>query len=484
MKKLINIWTLALTVLFVVSCEPMEDSDYQLGGKPKTEDLKFTYTPTSAKPNIVILENTSDVAGVAVWELGDGSKAKGDSIVAQYPFKGNYTVKMTLYTSGGVSETISQTIAIAADDMSLLNTPMYTALTGGASNLAGKTWVFDQYHNGHFGIGPSDKPTAEWWNAKAEEKTESSMYFNEFTFTQVGVKMVWKNNGSVYSNGPGKNALAALGYTNSVVPGAGDFDIKYTPAAAYTFTLNEAAKTLTLSNDAFLGHYAGTSVYQIQTLNDTVMYLRVVSAVEPGNAWYYRFVPKEKNVKPVVIIPVKAVPLTEDFEAAKAKVTFSKEDMDALTSFGYYNPAPVPINSSSKVTLYQKSGGFWSNLFFIASGYKFDLTTQNKVKLKVYIPSYNDYTTDNNKAGDWVSNAKLDKKVAVKLQNNDLGGNAYTTQTEVSFSNLQTDKWLDLTFDFSNVKDRKDYDKIVIQIGGEGHSGKGIFFIDDFSFTE
>jgi hypothetical protein len=482
MKKILKLGAIALSLFFMVACEPFEDSDYSLGKAPVVEDLNFKATPSGDKPNVITFENTSDVDGLAIWDLGNGANAKGDVVTASFPFKGDYVIVMNLYTKGG-SNTISKTIKIAEDDMSLLNTPMYTALTGGASNLAGKTWVFDQFHNGHFGIGPSDKPTAEWWNAKAEEKTESSMYFNEFTFTQVGVKFVWKNNGSVYTNAPGKNALAALGYSNAVAPPAGDFDVKYNPASAYTFSLNENAKTLTLSNDAFLGHYAGTSVYQIQTLNDTVMYLRVVSGVEPGNAWYYRFVPKEKNIKPVIVIPVKAVPLTENFEGTP-KVAFSKEDMGALTNFGYLNPAPVPINSSSKVTLYQKSGGFWSNLFFTASGYKFDLTTQNKVKLKVYIPSYNDYTTDNNKAGDWVSNAKLDKKVAVKLQNNGLGGDAYTTQTEVSFSNLQTDKWLDLTFDFSNVKDRKDYDKIVIQIGGEGHSGTGIFFIDDFSFGE
>jgi hypothetical protein len=34
------------------------------------------------------------------------------------------------------------------------------------------------------------------------------------------------------------------------------------------------------------------------------------------------------------------------------------------------------------------------------------------------------------------------------------------------------------------VKDRKDYDKIVIQFGAEGHAAPGIFFFDDFYFGE
>ena len=41
---------------------------------------------------------------------------------------------------------------------------------------------------------------------------------------------------------------------------------------------------------------------------------------------------------------------------------------------------------------------------------------------------------------------------------------------------LATDKWIELEFDFSEVKDRQDYDRIVIQFGAEGHAASGIFF--------
>lgn len=480
MKKILGLGALAIFGFFAItSCVPQDKSEYSLGPAPKADQLDFSVTPTTEKPNIVEFANTSDISGVAVWDLGLGTASvKADETTGQYPFKGTYTVTMTLYTTGG-SASVSKTVTITDDDMSLLNTPMYNALTGGAANLAGKTWVFDQYHAGHFGVGPATAATPEWWSAAAEDKTQSSLYTQKFTFTQIGVKMVWTNNGYVYTNNAGRLALADLGYTNAVVPGAGDYDVEYAPKAAYTFTLNEAAGTLTLSDGAFFGHYAGTSTYQILTLNDTVLYVKCVSTVEPGNGWWYRLIPIEKNVKPVV--PKKAVPLSEDFEG-DAKVAFTLENMGALTKASYSNPAPVPINQSANVFLYQKSDNFYSNIFYVASGYKFDLTTQHIIKLKVFIPSYNDYTTDNAVAGDWIANAKLQKKVSVKLQNNDLGGNAWSTQTEIAYDNLDTDKWLDLTFDFTAVSDRTDYDKIVIQIGGEGHAGQGIFFLDDFSF--
>lgn len=296
--------------------------------------------------------------------------------------------------------------------------------------------------------------------------------------------MIWKNNGNVYSNENGRVALAAMGYPNSVVPGDGDFDITYAPKAAYTFTLKESANTLTLSDGAFFGHFAGTSTYEILKLTEDEMYLKCASTVESGNAWYYRLIPKEKNVKPVIIIPISAIPLSENFEGTTNTVDFTFEDMGSLANAHYYNPAPVPVNTSSKVFLYEKTTAFYSNIYFAANTYKFDLTEQNKITMKVYIPSYNDYLGTYDVAGSWISVNQLQHQVAVKLQDSSMGGNAWQSQTEVVKANLATDKWIELTFDFSSVKTRQDYDKIVIQFGAEGHAAPGIFFFDDFKFDK
>ena len=484
MKNIMKMGVMTLISIFVLfACSPQENSDYALGVIPTADQLDFSATPTTAKANVVEIKNTSKIVGVATWDFGNDAKGKGESATIAYPLKGTYNVVMTLYTAGG-SVSISKAITIANDDMSLLNTPMYNSLTGGASNLAGKTWVFDQFHDGHFGVGPAGDASPSWWSCPAEGKTKTCLYSQEFTFTQVGVKFVWKNNGSVYSNENGRVALAALGYATSVAPPDGDFDIAYAPKAAYTFALNETAKTITLSGSAFLGHYAGTSTYQILKITDDELYMKAASTVEAGNGWWYRLIPKEKNIKPIVIIPLKATPLSEDFESSTPKVSFTSEDMGTLTNSLYSNPAPLGVNTSGKVFLYQKSGGFYSNVSFTASGYKFDLAEQNKVTIKVFIPSYNDYTTSFATAGSWVSNDKLKSQVAVKLQDSSLAGNAYTTQTEIVKGDLAKDKWIDLTFDFSGVSTRLDYDKIVIQFGAEGHAAHGIFFFDDFNFKK
>ncbi len=483
MRKYRLISTIWVLTLLFIACEPQEMDDYNLGKIPTESDVNFSVTPKADQPNVVTFANTSGVAGIAVWDFGNGSKGKGQSVSAEYPFAGTYNVSMSLYSNGG-SATKQFSLVVAEDDLSLLEHPLYTALTGGADNLDGKTWVFDQYNRGHFGVGPVDDVAPVWWAAGPNDKLECSLYTNVFTFKQVGVELNWTNNGSVYTNGAGLSALAALGYTNSVVPPAGDFDVEYAPASSYNFSLNTTDSTLTLSNGAFLGHFTGSSTYEIISLTETEMYLKVRSVVESGNGWWYRFVPDTLNVAPPpVVLPLKEVPLFEDFEGEVFSVEFEGEAMGDLTSAGYQNPAPVPINSSSKVFLYQKKAGeFYSNISFVAGGYKFDLSEQNQITIKVYIPGYNDYTTENNVAGEWIANNVLQSSIAVKLQNDDLGGNAWQTQTEILMTGLENDKWLELTFDFSGVAEREDYNKILIQFGTEGHAGGGIFFFDDFAF--
>jgi hypothetical protein len=484
MKKLLYSTIIAcLALAGLTSCDPQESDDHSLGAQPQASQLAFTATPTSAKPNVIDFANTSSVPGVALWDLGNGSTAEGTTVQGKYPYAGTYTVTMTLYTSGG-SATISQEITVANDDATLLDTPWFNALTGGASAVNGKTWVFDQYHSGHFGVDDVNaypRSGGWWWSCPEEGKAGSSLYEQEFTFILDGTRLEWKNNGNIYTN---ENGMNALGHGGTLNPTVGDYDCPYTPASGLTFSLNEAAGTLTLSGGAFLGHYAGTSTYYIEKLTEDELWVYCKSTVEPGNAWWYHFVPKEKNVKPEVVITLKAPKYTEDFEGAEFKVPFEYEALSDKSG-SWANPAPVPINESDKVLLYQKKDGEkYSNVFFIepSANTKFDLTKGSKIRLKVYIPSYNDYTTVVNHESWAVST--LQKQVSVKLQNNDLGGNAYTTQAEIVKSGLVTDKWIELEFDFSAWADRQDFDKVVIQFGGEGHDAPGTFFLDDFYFGE
>ena len=299
MKKILNsILLLATAGALLFSCRPMDLDIHGLGPAPEESQLAFTSSPNATTPNIVVLKNTSSVAGVALWDLGNGTTMKGDEVTATYPFKGDYTVTMSLYTTGG-SATISKVISIAEDDYGLLDTPGFNALTGGADATDGKTWVFARYTYGHFGVGDINAAPEvngpAWWQCDPKGKEGCSLYDNEYTFIQKGTKLIWKNNGYIYTNENGMNHLGIAGEANAAV---GDFDVPYVPADNLTFSLDEDNMTLTLSGNAFFGFYTGDSVYRIMRLTEHEMYVWCGSAAEPGNAWYFILVPKDELAEP------------------------------------------------------------------------------------------------------------------------------------------------------------------------------------------
>ena len=490
-----------LSVLAMTSCDPQESDDHSLGvmGTISLEEITYTQTVSEKSNNEIIFTNTTNtkVPYSFVWDLDNGVTSKDEKVTAQYPEKGDYNVTLTVYTADGNAVSKIIPLHFDNDDFSLLDKPVYNKLTGGPADADGKTWVFDQYNNftkevaaavgkydpaiadikGHIGLGPVNSYGQNWWGAAPNDKAKWVLYDMKFTFIQSGLKMKIETAGKGY----GRWAIA------SGKPGAtqeGE-DVVFDYAGGdYNFSLDESGKfpKLTLTGDAFMGYYCGTQTYEVFYQTDEVMALCAVNEVEAQN-WVYIFCREDLNVgEPPIVKTPKAVVLSEDFEKETA-LSFVAQDMGKKSGI-VDNPAPVPVNESDKVYRYQKSDALYSNLSFTTKDYLFDLTTQNKIRLKVYIPSYNDYTKDNAVAGDWIANKKLLPQLAVKLQDSTKGDNAWETQTEIIQSDLETDKWLELEFDFSGVSARQDYDKIVIQFGAEGHAGSGIFFFDDFSFAE
>jgi len=500
MKNMIKQLSWMMLLLFTMAaCSPQEMDNYSLDGMTTvtSDQISFTQTPSAESDNVITFTNTTPVSGVytLVWDLGNGSSGKNNAITGSYPFAGEYTVVLTIYTPDGSSASKSVVVNIAEDDYALVDTPVYRNLTGGADDADGKTWVFDQYNNfaaevkaatgfninGHMGLGPQGSRGQDWWGAAANDKQSWEMYSSKFTFIQNGVQLLIEKQGD---EGYGRKASAESvgGYTVHALSGDDAF-FTYS-GGNYNFSIDEAGEypTITLSGNAFMGYYCGSQVYEVLYLTEEVMALRVNNTVESQD-WVFVYCLEELNVEPPAVVKVpKAIPLAEDFES-EPFLGFVQEDLGSVSGV-VDNPLPLPINTSDKVYRYWKSTGFYSNLSFTAPDYKFDLTAQNKVRVKVFIPSFNDYTTEYAVAGEWISNRKLKPQLAVKLQNSDMGGNAWQTQHEIVKADLEMNKWLELEFDFSGVATRTDYDKIVIQFGAEGHAGPGFFYFDDFAFAE
>lgn len=482
MKKILYtlLWFVCLQTV-ITACK---EDDPQLDPAPSSTDVTFTYDYDASNPNIVRFTNTSAIGFKPIWDFGNGVTSTSNEVTVPYPVEGDYTVKLTLLTSGGIANS-SQIVNIAETNPLMLDIPSYNMLTGGVDAANGKTWIIDKDTPGHLGVGPNGGTFPEWYSAPPLDKNNKNFYDDEMTFKLDGFAYTHVVNDFFYANG---------GY-GAILPGAvpetgvgSDFFAPWTPQpSTWTLTDNDdGTYGLTISNPEFIGYYHGATAYTIISLTNDEMHIKAVdpNGGDPCCTWYQRLIRKgfTRPVTPPEPLEYKIEDIEDNFQAAST-IAFVNDGGGSLAT-NYDNPAPVGLNTSSKVAMYVKANGAASQFanVQIRPNYKMDITTRNKFKLKVFIPSYNDYTTQGGEP--WQTYNTLQKQVALKLQNRDLGGNAYTTQAEVKFANLETDKWIELEFDFSAFSDRTDFDQLVIQIGGEAIHTGGIFFIDDLELLD
>ena len=262
-----------------VSCKKYEP---ELGDPPTVADSEFTVTPSSASPNVLELEAVNQTV-LCKWDFGNGTTAEGPKVTAEYPYAGDYTIKLTVFSKGG-SISATEEITIAEDDLSLLSNPIYELLTGGLSGSGSKTWYIDSTITGNMGVGPDPEsalgPVPEYWEASANEKPNTGLYNTRYTFSLTGFGFDMVTNGEVYV----QTALA--GNFPGSYENLGDYSAPYADQLGESWLLTEGEQnTITISNNAFIGFYTGTHTYRILELTDSTMSLQYGDQAG-GLFWY------------------------------------------------------------------------------------------------------------------------------------------------------------------------------------------------------
>lgn len=277
-----------LPFIFLAACVDDENLDE---APPTTEDARFSFAPSSQTANII--DFTADKEFFLMqWDLGNGSTAEGKTAQGIYPNAGTYTVTLTIFNNNG-SASFSTDVVIEQDDPTLVDSPIFNFLTGGAAQANGKTWVIDANRDGHFGVGPNPSQEGDfpqWYAAKALEKEGSGMYTDEYTFLLDNSRFIMETNGLVYLN-----VEQGSNFPEAFDPGVGDLSAPYTAPDNLTWSLQEPEDeypVLTISEGGFLGYFAGTRSYQIVNLEENEMFIRFVDGANEELAWYLRLVPK------------------------------------------------------------------------------------------------------------------------------------------------------------------------------------------------
>lgn len=165
---------------------------------------------------------------------------------------------------------------------------------------------------------------------------------------------------------------------------------------------------------------------------------------------------------------VSAIP-SEDFEGAGNITWNSATSGSNDAGFGVNfttvtNAYSSGINTSANIGRYEDTNAQYANMSFDVST-PFDLTTNNVVTVKVYVPT---------PGSAYSETAQLE----LKLQDKN-SGTPWETQAGVTQS-YSYDTWQTLTFDFSGSANISIFNRIVVQFNGENNYEGVVAYIDDF----
>ncbi|WP_026135713.1 hypothetical protein [Nafulsella turpanensis] len=457
-----------------VSCS--DKYEQELGPRPEGD---FTVTPIEGMPNTFLLSSNVEEAFRHKWftDPAIGWREGGPTDTAYFELAGTYDVKMIAMAPNGhvvaekniVVEENAPGVACAGDNLALL--------TGCEES---QTWVLDG--EGSLWIGPVDE-SQTWWSLPAADLEARACVLNdEFTFFEDGT-FIFENNGDFWvEEEAGAPHPADIGLEIGCNP-ADAWPEQYAAWNSGTHQFEVTEEELMVNGlGAFLGIYkVGGGVAAVAEPQESITYEIVELTAEKlvveytfgdgAGKWRFTFRPAdldpgEEPEEPEM--PLEENDIAVDFDGTST-ITEDQWLLDQVTAYEFpvANPDPDDVNPSANVFRYDRGTGMYENVQ-IHLDHKIDLTNRNKFSILVYFPSANDYTGD------------LAQTFAVKLQNRELGGDAWTTQEERKPEVEVLDEWVKLTFDFSDVTDRTDFDSIVLQPGGEGHTAPGTFYFDEF----
>ena len=190
MKKIISILTIAFAA---VGCTIDERPELPDG---RVSDLKIVVTPGEVQNTYLLRTNRTDVIGF--WDLGNGNTASGvNSVTAEYPFPGDYTISLKAYGDNGRTNDVSVKLSVTTENLFLLNDPMYTYIAGEIGG-EGKTWMLDAERQDHIGLFNPNNVSDRWWGVSPNGKAGCELYDDEATFilnSERGQAFGYVNNG-------------------------------------------------------------------------------------------------------------------------------------------------------------------------------------------------------------------------------------------------------------------------------------------------
>jgi hypothetical protein len=315
MRKFKNIYIILFSML--IAFTGCQENDYQFGEIVAPSNIVITAEIVGQDLNDPALAN------------GDGSgsvnfTAKGDNTISYvFYFNGiaeaspsgiytkrfskvgvnTYTVVVKANGKGGISSTKSLDVVVFSS-FSDVNAENFLS---GANVGDSKKWYWQADVDVHVGLGPvtDDYGNGEfayeaWWNGiKAWDAEKACMYDNEFAFTRTADGLTFEQTvGPAFVPGTYAGALGVAGdQCHDETVATSMFGLKQvsfgpsTSKAALEGSYNNEpyrGTTFDISDGGFMGWLVGSSKYDIISVSDDELVVRIIEAGD-GFAWYHKF---------------------------------------------------------------------------------------------------------------------------------------------------------------------------------------------------
>ncbi|MFN7100453.1 MAG: family 16 glycosylhydrolase, partial [Flavobacterium sp.] len=331
MKKLISNIVALFALLLMVNCQ---EDNLGFGSINAPSGLQITAEivgKTAALPNgdgsgKVKFTSKADNAISYKYVFSDGTSQNVPSGVFENTFltpgTNTYTVTVIASGVGGVTSTSTLEITVFSDFKDEI---AVQRLTGGSS----RKWYWAQSEPGHLGVGPNvawADPTfgtqnyySSFYSAAANEKSATCMYNSVMTFSLVGQQMKFEldNKGETFYNGAfiggGDDACRPLNTSGlkTVTLSKSESFVSKNPGAA----TQTRGTVLNIADGGFMGYFVGASSYEILSITDNRMTVRVIQSGNPFLAWYHTFTtsPAGSAVNPTPVTDYTVLKFSDEF---------------------------------------------------------------------------------------------------------------------------------------------------------------------------
>jgi hypothetical protein len=261
---------------------------------------------------LVDLMATSSGALAYKFDFGDGFTETNQTGKVTHRFTSvgvnTYTVVVNAVGTGGVQSSTSLNVTVRSD---FEDPAAKDFLSGGLGNSKTWYWAADKPSNIALGSNVKDVPNPgdhtfpTYFNSNPFHPDKLCMYDAELVFSQdaEGNLVFQQTVGQAYLPGGVAGSIGVDGDTchgKDIVPSLGEISkVSLIPSSSVA---TEDAQdpsyrgtSILLSDDGFMSWYCKNSLFEIITITNSTLYVRVVDGVDPSLAWYCTFQTQNPN---------------------------------------------------------------------------------------------------------------------------------------------------------------------------------------------